>query len=142
MTPGPAHPPAPARGHGIPGPALAAGALGVVAAAALALVLLAVLGLARWGGEAIAAWLIALLLVPPMQFVAAILLLCRRGWLPLAVTSVPGAVLSGYLLLSVLPGGDINLVPPLLGCVVLPFPVLVLTLLPATRAWATRGARA
>jgi hypothetical protein len=126
------------RGERIPGSALAAGVLGVVAAAALALVLLAVLGLARWGEDGITGWLIALLLVPPLELVAAIVLLCRRGWLPLALTSVPGVLLSGYLLLSVLPADDIHLASPLFGCVVLPLPVLVLTLLPATRAWATR----
>jgi hypothetical protein len=126
------------RGERIPGPALGAGVLGLIAAAALAVVLLAVLGLARWGEGAIAPWLIALLLVPPLQLVAAIVLLCRRGWLPLALTSVPGVLLSGYLLLSFLPAGDIHLASPLFGCVVLPLPVLVLTLLPATRTWATR----
>lgn len=125
-------------GERIPGPALGAGVLGLIAAAALAVVLLAVLGLARWGEDAIAPWLIALLLVPPLQLVAAIVLLCRRGWLPLALTSVPGVLLSGYLLLSFLPAGDIHLASPLFGCVVLPLPVLVLTLLPATRTWATR----
>jgi hypothetical protein len=122
----------------MPPSAVAAGVLGVVAAAALALVLLAVLGLARWGGNAIAAWLIGLLLVPPLQLAAAVVLLCRRGWLPLALTSLPGVVLSGYLLLSFLPDGDVHLAPPLIGCVVLPLPVLALTLLPATRAWAAR----
>jgi hypothetical protein len=125
-------------GERIPGPALGAGVLGLIAAAALAVVLLAVLGLARWGEDAIAPWLIALLLVPPLQLVAAIVLLCRRGWLPLALTSVPGVLLSGYLLLSFLRAGDIHLASPLFGCVVLPLPVLVLTLLPATRTWATR----
>ncbi|HEY0400829.1 MAG TPA: hypothetical protein VGD09_02345 [Blastococcus sp.] len=120
----------------VPGPALAAGVLGVVAAAALALVLLAVLGLARWGEDAVASWLIGLLLVPPLQVVAAVVLLCRRGWLPLALTSVPGVLLSGYLLLSSVPTGDIHLASPVFVCVVLPVPVLVLTLLPATRVWA------
>jgi hypothetical protein len=124
-----------------PGPALAAGVLGVMAAAALALVLLAVLGLARWGGHPITAWLIALLLVPPLQVIGAIVLLCRRGWLPLVLSSVPGAALSGYLLLAFLTAGDIHLASPVVACVVLPFPVLVLTLLPATRAW-VGGARA
>jgi hypothetical protein len=121
----------------VPGPALAAGVLALLAAAALALLVLVLLGLARWGGDAIAAWLFGLLPVPPLQFVAAILLLRRRGWLPLALTSLPGVALSGYLLLWFLPTGDTHLEPLLLGCVVLPPVVLVLTLLPATRTWAS-----
>jgi hypothetical protein len=109
----------------------------MVAAAALALLVLAVLGLARWGESAITAWLVGLLLVPPLQIVAAIVLLCRRGWLPLALAALPGAALFGYLFLSSLPAGGTHLSPVLLGALGLSLPALLLTLLPATRAWAT-----
>ena len=120
-----------------PVPALAAGILGLVAAAVAAFgafLIIALGGLEAEDGSG-RWWALALLAVGIAQAVGAVLLLRRRGWVLLAVASLPGLLplvaLVGVWL-------EYRQDPSLLEVVAAtPLVTLVLTLLPPVRRWAS-----
>lgn len=121
----------------LPGPAVAAAVLGLVTAAVAAVMALGLLGLGALtqDGYAGVLWLVGLLAAAVAQGWGAVRLLRRRGWLLLALGSLPGllpAVALGGVWLEYREG--LTVVGTLAA---LPVLTLVLTVLPRVRRWAT-----
>ena len=111
---------------GVPRTALAAGVLGIAGALPPAYLSALLLGLSRLDdGTAEPAWAL-LLVVPVLQVAGAVWLLCRRGWRPMVLASLPATV----LLVRAIDG--LGAFAVLVGCPVL---AAVLALTPSTRSW-------
>ena len=120
-----------------PALAVAAGVLGLAAAAVAvfgAFLLMALGGLQADNGEG-RWWALVLLVVGAAQAWAAVRLLRRRGWLPLALASLPGLLpLAGLVVVWLEYRQD----PTVLEAVAaIPLLTLVLTLTSPVRRWAT-----
>jgi hypothetical protein len=121
----------------LPGPAVAAAVLGLVAAAVAAVVALGLVGLGALTQDGYAAvlWLVGLLAAAVAQGWGAVRLLRRRGWRLLALGSLPGLLPAAALVGVWREYGEGLAVIGTLAA--LPLLALVLTVLPRVRRWAT-----
>jgi hypothetical protein len=119
----------------IPGPAIAAGALGILGAVPPLFV--AVLAVMLGGLNADTGpdpWTYLLLVAPVVQLAGALWLLLRRGWLPLVVSVLPVAVLTGAVVVVAAREDAGNPAWPLV-LVALPVLAGALALTPRVRRW-------
>ena len=127
----------------MPWTALTAGVCGVVAVVPLLLMALLLFALGGFSSDsAREPWVWLVLLAPVLQFLAALWLLTRHGWVPMVLAVVPSAVLTWAIYWSARDDGDPVGIGPLL---IVLFPVLAagFALAGPTRAWlAARPGRA
>ncbi|MGY1689633.1 hypothetical protein [Geodermatophilus sp. SYSU D01105] len=138
----------PARAGGVPpsdprtpGLALAAGVLGILGAVPLLFV--AVFAVALGGLSADSGpdpWTYLLLLAPVVQLAGALWLLLRRGWLPLVLSVLPVAVLTGAVVVAATREDAGSPAWPLM-LVALPVLAAALALTPRVRRWTAGRSR-
>ena len=126
--------------HRPPGPAVAAGVLGLASAAGTGFLALVVVGMGRMddGGWAVGGWALLLLVTAAAQAWGAVRLLRRRGWLLLALSSLPGLLPLGAMVALRQEYQELEPTPMDLVAAV-PLLTLLVTLLPSVRRWATTG---
>ncbi|WP_029430369.1 hypothetical protein [Blastococcus sp. URHD0036] len=120
--------------------AMVCAAVAVIPLLLMAVLLFAVGGLSP--DAAREAWVWVVFLAPVVQFVAAMLLVTRRGWLPLVLAVLPSALLTWAVYAAARDEGDAVGVGPLL---IVFFPLLAagFAAAPPTRRWlAARPGRA
>ncbi|MGY1642769.1 hypothetical protein ACI782_16795 [Geodermatophilus sp. SYSU D00703] len=131
-TPADAVPPADPR---MPGLAMAAGVLGILGAVPPLFV--AVLAVMLGGLDADTGpdpWTYLLLVAPVVQLAGALWLLLRRGWLPLVLSVLPVAVLTGAVVVTATREDAGSPAWPLV-LVALPLLAAALALTPRVRRW-------
>jgi hypothetical protein len=124
----PPRPPAPVHADDpLPATAVAAGVLGLVGVAPLGLLAWVVSALSEQVGPG----LVLALALPAAQLAGAVLLLCRRSWLPLVLACLPGSVVLLVLLAAALDGPVARVAYLLVACPL----AAALAASPAVRRW-------
>jgi hypothetical protein len=111
----------------VPATAVAAGVLGLLGVAPLGLLVWVVSALSEQVGPG----LVLVLAVTAAQLAGAILLLCRRSWLPLVLACLPGSVLLLVVLAAAPYGSSARLGYLLVACPL----AAALAALPGVRRW-------